>query len=151
MDDADILPGMISQILRDGHNVRFKAPGNSMRPAILDGDCLMVEPVGPAAIKIGDIILYQAQDRIIAHRVMDIGKGEIAKTQPAARITHYSFILRGDASYSYDEPVYPDQILGKIVSIERNGRIFNPYSRIYKIACKARLWGSRLKRLILDP
>jgi signal peptidase I len=147
MDDAEVLPELVSQILRDGHNVRFKAPGNSMRPAILDGDCLMVEPIGPAAIKMGDIILYQEEERIIAHRVMDIGKGEISKTQREARITHYSFILRGDASYSYDEPVYPDQILGKIVSVERNGRIINPYSSLYKISCRARVWGSRLKRL----
>jgi signal peptidase I len=140
---------MISQILGDGHNVRFKAPGNSMRPAILDGDCLEVEPIGPAAIKMGDIILYQSQERIIAHRVMDIGKGEIPKTPPAARITHYSYILRGDASYSYDEPVYADQILGKIVSVERNGRRINPYSSLYKISCRARVWGSRIKRLLL--
>jgi hypothetical protein len=151
VDDADILPELISHILRDGHNVRFKAPGKSMRPAILDGDCLMVEPIGPTAIKMGDIILYQAEERIIAHRVMDIGKGEIPKTPTAARIAHYSFILRGDASYSYDEPVYPDQILGKIVSVERNGRIINPYSSIYKIVCMARVWGARLKRLILNP
>jgi signal peptidase I len=145
--DAEIFPELISQILRDGHKVRFRAPGKSMQPVILDGDCLMVEPIGPAAIKMGDIILYQAEERIIAHRVMDIGKGEISKTQPEAHITHYSFILRGDASYSYDEPVYPDQILGKIVSVERNGRIINPYSSIYKISCRARVWGSRLKRL----
>ena len=148
LDDADVVPELISQLLQDGHLVRFRAPGKSMQPAILDGDCLMAEPIGPAAIKMGDIIVYQAEQRIIAHRVMDIGKGEIAQTQPAARMTHYSFILRGDASYSYDEPVYPDQILGKIVCVERNGRHINPYSRIYKISCMARVWASRLRRLI---
>ena len=146
--DADIFPELLSQVLKDGHKVRFRAPGKSMQPAILDGDCLMVEPIESAAIMVGDIILYQADERIVAHRVMNIGKGKITKIQPAAPITHYSFILRGDASYSYDEPVYPDQILGKIVSVERNGRHINPYSSIYKITCKARVWGSRLRRLL---
>ena len=148
INDADILPELILQVLQDGHKVRFRAPGNSMQPAIIDGDVLMVEPIGPAAINIGDIILYQAARRIIAHRVMHVEKGGIPKDQPATRIMHYSFILRGDASYSYDEPVYPDQILGKIVSVERNGRSINPYSSIYKISCMARIWGLRLKRLL---
>ena len=149
MDDADIFPELISQVLKDGHKVRFRAPGKSMQPAILDGDCLTVEPIRPPVIQRGDIILYQAEERIVAHRVMNIGKGKITKNQPATPVTHYSFILRGDASYSYDEPVYPDQILGKIVSVERNGRIINPYSSIYKISCMARVWGSRLKKLVL--
>ena len=42
------------------------------------------------------------------------------------------FILRGDASRTFDEPVMPDQILGKVISIERNGHSLNPYSLQYK-------------------
>ncbi len=38
------------------------------------------------------------------------------------------FILRGDASRTFDEPVKSDQILGKVISIERNGNSLNPYS-----------------------
>jgi signal peptidase I len=146
--NADIFPELMSQVLLNGHKIRFCAPGKSMQPAILDGDCLMVEPVEAAAVKVGDIILYHTQNRIIAHRVMDIGKGEIAGSQAIAHVIHYSFILRGDAAYSYDEPVHADQIVGKIVSVERNGRHINPYSWIYKIECMARIWGARLKRLI---
>ena len=51
--------------------MRFRAPGKSMRPAILDGDVLIVAPIQPDAIKRGDIILYQADEHIIAHRVID--------------------------------------------------------------------------------
>ena len=62
--------------------------------------------------------------------------------------TQYSIILRGDASYSYDEPVYADQILGKVIAIERNGRSINPYGVKHKFSCWARIWKSRLKRIL---
>ena len=135
-----------------------------MRPAIRDGDVLMVEPIEPDAIQMGDIILYQADERIIAHRVIDIEKVESPNSQSAclpchssaanagrkrAPLTHYAFILRGDASYSYDEPVYPDQILGKIVAVERHNRSINPYSLKHKLACRARAWGSRLRSMLI--
>jgi signal peptidase I len=44
------------------------------------------------------------------------------------------FILRGDASPTFDEPVKSDQILGKVISIERNGNSLNPYSLQHKLA-----------------
>ena len=44
------------------------------------------------------------------------------------------FILRGDAVPTFDDPVKSDQILGKVVSIERNGTSLNPYSLKYKLA-----------------
>ena len=43
------------------------------------------------------------------------------------------FILRGDASRTFDEPVKSDQILGKVISIERNGNTVNPYSLQHKL------------------
>jgi hypothetical protein len=164
IDDDDILPGLISQLLKEGHKVRFRAPGKSMRPAVLDGDVLIVEPVETAAIKIGDIILYQAEELMIAHRVKSIEKIEYRKNQPSKHSATtsltksgpgdrtinenlYVFLLRGDASFSYDEPVYADQILGKAITIERNGRAINPYSFSYRLTCRARTWASRLKRI----
>ena len=144
--------------------MRFRAPGTSMWPAILDGDVLLVEPIEPDAIKMGDIILYQADERIIAHRVIHIEKVESQNSpfaclpchsstanagQKRAPLKHYAFILRGDASYSDDEPVYPDQILGKIVAVERHHRCLNPYRLKHKLVCRARVWGSRLKRMFI--
>jgi signal peptidase I len=177
-----------TELLSDGKNVRFSAPGKSMYPVILDGETLIVEPVSPPAVKIGDIILYKSEEKLIAHRVISIKKFNKRNTQlPAfslpcgisrseitpggfplgssalspqssitqssmtgssARIAQYSFILRGDASYSYDEPVYDDQILGKVMAIERNGRSLNPYSFRHKLSCWARIWKSRIKRIL---
>jgi hypothetical protein len=162
-----------------------------MYPVILDGETLIVEPIAPSAVKVGDIILYKSEEKLIAHRAISIQKFNTRNTQPpalslprrshafsvtktgpqssktgssalspqslviqssmtdsSARSTQYSFILRGDASYSYDEPVYSDQILGKVMAVERNGRNINPYSFKHKFSCWARIWRSRIKRIL---
>lgn len=45
------------------------------------------------------------------------------------------FILRGDASRNFDEPVQCEQVIGKVISIERNGSSINPYGFQHKLAC----------------
>jgi hypothetical protein len=59
------------------------------------------------------------------------------------------FILRGDASLTCDDPVEAQQILGKVVSVERNGRNINLYSRKAKMLWLSYIWASRLKRRIV--
>jgi hypothetical protein len=119
----------------------------------------------PSAVQVGDIILYKSEAKLIAHRVISIKKFSARNTQlpdrnglhentrfsmagTSVRNTQYSLILRGDASYSYDEPVYTDQILGKVIAIERNGRSINPYGIKHKFSCWARIWISRIKRIL---
>ncbi len=159
-----------TELLSEGRSVRFEAPGKSMYPAILDGETLIVEPVAPSAVKVGDIILYKSEEKLIAHRVISIEKVHSRNTQPtalslqhpntqssilsaqssitgsSALSTQYSFILRGDASYSYDEPVYADQVLGKVVAIDRNVSSIDPYSLKHRLSCWAHIWISRIKR-----
>jgi len=55
------------------------------------------------------------------------------------------FILRGDASRTFDEPVKCDQVVGKVISIERNGNSINPYSVQHKFGCWVNKSACRLK------
>jgi len=59
------------------------------------------------------------------------------------------FILRGDASLTCDDPVEAQQVLGKVVSVEKNGRSISLYSRKVKMFHFAYTWASRLKRRII--
>ncbi len=86
-----------------------------MSPAIVDGEVITVEPIALSEIECGDIILYEAGNRVIAHRVIRTFKGESPK-RPAL-----SFILRGDAFKTCDEPVSGQRVLGKVVSVRRRG------------------------------
>ena len=58
------------------------------------------------------------------------------------------FILRGDASRTFDEPVKCDQVVGKVISIERNGSSINPYGIQHKFACWLSKTSTRLKTFL---
>lgn len=104
-----------ADLLGQGYPVRFHPRGESMHPTIKDGETLTVEPVKPVDVKRGDIILYKSGVRggVTAHRVVRVNRS-ISDIK--------SFLLRGDASETCDSPVAPEQVLGKVVSVERDGR-----------------------------
>ena len=56
------------------------------------------------------------------------------------------FIFRGDASGTFDKPVAPERVLGKVIAIERNGGSINPYCLKHKLASWAYKWASRIRR-----
>ena len=58
------------------------------------------------------------------------------------------FILREDTWGTLDEPVEAEQILGKVVSVDREGRNIDPYSTRAKARLLVHTIGSRLKRYI---
>jgi signal peptidase I len=88
-----------------------------MHPTIRHGDVITVEPVAPSRLKKGDIVLYRLHTGFIAHRIVTI------KERDGFGLT---FLLRGDASTTCDTPVEPEQILGKVVCLERDHRIIDP-------------------------
>jgi hypothetical protein len=59
---------------------------------------------------------------------------------PDVKMTFYEIV-------KFDEPITSDQVLGKVISIERNGSRLNPYSFRHKLTYWARNQTSHLKRL----
>jgi hypothetical protein len=127
-----------------------------MHPTIKEGETIKVAPISSFDIKRRDILLYLTGKKAIAHRVVSIkreksGPTSHTSTQSPTLNPQHLFILRGDASAICDDPVEAQQVLGKVVSVERRGRSIDLYSR------KARMWhtaytrASHLKRLILSP
>ncbi len=143
-----------TELLRKGKNVRFRAPGLSMHPAIREGETITVAPISPFNIKRGDILLYIVGKKVIAHRVVSIKREKNDSTSHTS--THSKalnpqiiFTLQGDASAICDEPVEAEQVLGKVVSVERHGHNIDLYSRKAKMFRLAYTWASHCKRLIL--
>jgi hypothetical protein len=116
-----------------------------MDPIIRPCDVLHVAPIHAEELSVGDIALYQAGSRILAHRVVRIraffpqarqcrssmrsvrllkrsASGASPSGEPALLIT-----LQGDACTTPDPPVTADQILGKLIGVERQGRHLDPY------------------------
>ena len=140
-------------MLRRGKSVRFRAPGRSMYPVIRENEVITVEPIVPSCVKVGDIVLYKLNRSVVAHRVIriieDDHPSEPAAPEPpdgtcAARL---SFVLRGDTWRVEDEAVQEHQILGKVVAVERKGRVRSPYTRRANTRRLIHAIGSSLKKL----
>ena len=61
--------------LRDGESVSFRPRGNSMAGKIESGHLCTVEPVEPAALRVGDIVLCKVNGRAYLHLVKAIQAG----------------------------------------------------------------------------
>lgn len=122
-------------LLQQGCRVRFRPGGQSMRPAIKDGEAILVEPVKLSQIHPDDIILYRMERGVIAHRVQRLEQrgGDIL------------FITRGDTSHADDAPVPAEDVLGLVVAVERDGRTITLTGRTARWRRAARRLASRVR------
>jgi hypothetical protein len=156
---SNLLLDLTAELLSRGTTVRFRPSGRSMYPSIREGELITVEPVQPSDVELGDIILYrvdrdrptqssvlspQSSSGLIAHRVIGTERKQGASTQSSVLSPHH-FLLRGDASLSCDKPVEARQILGRVASVEREGRAINLAGTPAKMWHKACRLASRLK------
>jgi hypothetical protein len=110
-----------------------------MLPTIRDGDTLIVEPAAIGQVRVGDIVLYKSGTALIAHRVESIAR----KSSAAA-----SLRLRGDASESPDAPVLREQVIGRVVAVERGGRRIGLNDSPWGLIGRVRRRISRLKCIL---
>jgi signal peptidase I len=104
----------LEDLLGRGHAVRFQAHGWSMHPTIRYGETILVEPLGETAIRTGDVLLYRRSRSAIAHRVVRMTSSVDGRAQ---------FVLRGDAADCYDSPIELQHVLGRVIAVERDGRV----------------------------
>jgi signal peptidase I len=104
---------LLEELLSGGHPVRFRAPGWSMHPTIRNGDAITVVPLGTSPLRVGDVVLYRRGPAAIAHRVIRV------QSAPGRSV---GLVLRGDAAHSCDGPIHLAQVLGRVLSVERDGR-----------------------------
>ena len=112
LNNSRIFLTVSDELLRSGLSLRFRAYGSSMHPTIRSEELITVVPTSPDEIKRGDIILYRTGfGGVMAHRVIGINQ------------TAYGlrFVMRGDAARSCDRPASAEQVLGKVISVERKG------------------------------
>jgi hypothetical protein len=118
---------VVTDLLSRGFRVRFRAEGVSMYPTIRAGETITVAPA--AEVRLGDIALYRAERGLIAHRVVGIRR---------ANDTASVFLARGEARGSGEEAVEERDVLGKVLTVERNGQAIDLGSRWAKIRRRVR-------------
>lgn len=109
-------------LLRRGRPLRIKARGASMVPFLWDSDVAIVTPTEEREIRVGDVLCYEAAGRIFLHRLIE---------RDGIR-----FLAKGDALACVDV-IDRAQVLGKVVAVERHGRI-------RRLDTRAARWRSRV-------
>ena len=102
----------------------FEVQTGSMHGTIEAGDWIVVKSTKD--VKVKDIITYKHGKDFITHRVVEIYKG--------------SYVTKGDANSSKDEPIDRDQVVGKVVKTLHGfgilrKTIFNPIVIVSLIIC----------------
>lgn len=98
---------MSAGLLRHGFDIRISTLGLSMFPLIASGDRIVITPQGE--INIGDVIVFVRADAMVCHRLAHVFERD--------GIEYY--VTRGDNCTDLDESVTSDQIVGKVIRIER--------------------------------
>jgi signal peptidase I len=80
-----------------------------MLPTIRPGDVLVVGPVAPEALAVGDVIVWLADERLIAHRVVRLYEGAGERL----------FQTHGDARPRPDPVAAFSRVIGRVEDVER--------------------------------
>lgn len=113
----DMACGLTEEVVRTVGEVRLCVTGTSMVPSILPGDFVTIQRASPKEISVGEVVLYLRNRQLIIHRVVD---QQIAAS--GERAAESRLITRGDRVLRNDPPVSSQELLGRVVSIERDSR-----------------------------
>ena len=107
---------LASEVLRSSGSLRLRVSGWSMLPLIGPGDVIVIEHLKETDIEVGDIVVFRLESRFVAHRVLEKN----------GRALSDWILTQGDALATPDAPIKRHQILGKVSSVLRRGRCFDP-------------------------
>jgi Peptidase S24-like len=102
---------LMRAVLEKGLPFRFRARGWSMAPFIQDGDVITVAPLRKTPAGIGEVVAFvrPGSGNLVVHRVV-ARKGD-------------NLHIQGDGlTGQTDGMISPDNLLGRVTHIERNGR-----------------------------
>lgn len=100
----------MNQNLEVGSRFSLEAIGFSMSPEIIPGDILQIEVINPDRLLRGDIVLFQKDDKLIAHRII------------ITEFAHNVIIEKGDGKFMPYE-ISLDKVRGKVIAVEHEGSI----------------------------
>jgi signal peptidase len=83
-----------------------------MLPAVWPGDVLEVRRQQAEEVQPGDLVLYERQGRLVAHRVVE----------KLRRNGGLLLVTRGDRQSAPDLPVSPEEILGRVTGVMHGNR-----------------------------
>jgi hypothetical protein len=107
---------VVADAVRTFGELRLRVTGSSMLPSVWPGDILSVRQCVIAEVRLGDIILFERDGGLCAHRVVDKIVGP----------DQDSLITQGQQLPRPDPPVSAAELLGRVTSIERGELRIDP-------------------------
>jgi len=108
---------LVAESVRKCGEIRLRAVGTSMVPAIHPGDVLSIQPINLEEVSRGDVVVYAREQVLIVHRVV----------QTSDDSSEPYLVTRGDRLRRDDAPIPAGEVLGRVVSIERKNRRVRVY------------------------
>jgi hypothetical protein len=106
---ADGVSAVLGLCERAGIELVATIDGFSMAPNLSPGTSVRLRPVDPRSLRVGDVIAFEHNKRLIAHRIVRLGRTTVSRRY---------VLTRGDARLLNDVPVRDDLIIG-IVTAKR--------------------------------
>lgn len=103
---------MLNEVIERDENVPLKTFGLSMTPAIQGGEWVIVRRASAEEIRLGDVVIYQAGNVFVAHRV--IRKRE--------RDGSVYFTVKGDAHLAAEGEIAQEEIVAKVVALQKTDK-----------------------------
>ncbi len=112
----------VEALLDENHTLGFRMKGYSMFPTLKEGDLGRVIKCSADELTIGDLIVFKLNDKLVAHRLIDI----------VHQNNQQVFVAKGDHNLHKDPPFTANELVGKISSIQRKKRIIKTDSLYMK-------------------
>ncbi|MBI4966378.1 MAG: S24/S26 family peptidase [Desulfomonile tiedjei] len=104
--------GLVQAVLAKDRAFRFCARGTSMTPFIRDGDIVTIAPMAGLAPRMGEVVAFcrwkKKDSGLVIHRIVGCGSS--------------GFAVQGDGNACTQEFVASEEVLGRVVKVERAGR-----------------------------
>lgn len=115
--------------LQEFGQLRFRALGSSMLPAVAPGDVLTFVKAVPSDVAIGQIVLMRRVSGLVAHRLIHIDRDML--------------VTMGDSMPSPDEPMDSSMLLGVLAAQHRDCRFIPTQPDHRRLLPSASRWAMR--------
>ena len=118
---------LVKEILKKGYCVRIPTLGRSMFPLI--SSIIHIEPAKAEDIRVGDIVVYSSEEKMVAHRLAK----KIIKEEKEF------LVVKGDTWLGSSE-VLPGNVIGRVIKVEKWGIQLNfkrGIGKIFDIICRS--------------
>jgi signal peptidase I len=102
--------------IRTNGSACFRVLGTSMFPWVRSGDFVFVRRSDFATASVGEVVLFEREQRLFVHRVLRHA------TDKSAGQTRPLLITKGDALDRKDAPISMEEFLGRVTRVHRGQR-----------------------------